>query len=198
MDNYQIIANHFHSAIEMIALSADELAGNIEQASNQLIAALIADAKILVCGNGSDGAIAQLFVTSLMAQYDSERPPLPAIALGCDPHTLTAITQTSNPDDIYARQLRALGQPGDILLCIASHQTSNTLKMAIDAAHERNMQCILLSNGASELLELVSEQDTAIEFSCSDRATTLELQLMTLNAICKLIDNGLFGSFSTE
>lgn len=198
MDNYQLISNHFHSAIETIAMSVDELAGNIEQASEQLIAALVADAKILICGNGSDGALAQLFVSNLIAQYESERPPLPVIALSSDPHALTAIAQTSNPDEVYARQVRALGQPGDVFICLNSYQANSALQRAVGAARERNMRCIFLSNDPGELAELLHEEDTAIQLSCSDRATALELQLMTLNAICKLIDNGLFGSFSAE
>src|SRR5262245_5412240 len=105
MDSYQIIAENFQSTIETIAMSVDALAEAIARASQLMVTALLADRKIIACGNGADAALAQLFTCNLLNRFEEDRPALPALALGADNAAVTAIAQASNINDIFSRPL---------------------------------------------------------------------------------------------
>jgi phosphoheptose isomerase len=196
MDYYKIISENFQATIETIAGSVDTLAEPITRASQLMVGALLEDHKILACGNGVDGALAQLFTSNLLSRFEHERPALPALALNSDGATLTAIAQSSGLNDIYSRQLRALGQGGDVLLCINSGSTTSNLLRAIQAAHERNMGVIVLSNSADqELGSLLQPQDVELRVEASRAPRVAELHTMSIHCLCELIENSLFGSY---
>tara|TARA_R110001599_G_scaffold65838_2_gene185917 strand:+ start:171264 stop:171863 length:600 start_codon:yes stop_codon:yes gene_type:complete len=199
MDYYQIISSNFQSTIETIAASVDSLAEPVHRASELMVKALLADRKIIACGNGADGALAQLFVCHLLSRFEHDRPALPALALNSDGTTLTAITETGGLNDIYSRQLRALGQPGDVLLCISSSGEANNLLRAAQAAHERNMEVVALSNATdSEFGTLLQPEDVEIRIDSLRRPRVLELHTMTLHCLCELIENSLFGNYNQD
>jgi len=195
MDYYELIAGHFQGTIETVALSADTLASPIEQASQLMTSALLSDRKIIACGNGADSALAQLFSSNLLGCLGQERPALPAMALGCDSASLTAITQDCGPEEIFSRPLRALAQPGDLLLAICSGAPADNLARAVDCARERNMGIVLLSNQQGDLSTALHQGDVEIPVDCADRHTSVEIFTMTLNSLCMLIERGLFGGF---
>ena len=120
MDDYQLIAERFQGTIESIAMSVDTLAAPISQASELMTQTLLRDGKIVTCGNGVDSAQAQLFAASLLCALEQERPALPALHIGSDSASLTAIAAESS-SEIYARQLRGLGQDGDDLFLFVGH-----------------------------------------------------------------------------
>lgn len=199
MDYYKIIAENFQSTIETIALSVDTLAEPIERASQLMVRALLEDRKILACGNGVDGALAQLFASNLLSRFEHDRPALPALALNSDGASLTAIAQSGGINDVYSRQLRALGQGGDILLCINSAGTAGNLLRAIQAAHERNMAVIALSNGADgELSTLLQAEDVELRIGATRPPRVVELHTMSIHCLCELIEHSLFGSYNQE
>jgi phosphoheptose isomerase len=199
MDYYNLIATSFQSTIETIAMSVDDLAGPIESGSELLANALLNDHKIISCGNGVDATLAQQFANNLLSRFEHDRPALPALALGGDGSTLTAIVQSNGINDIFSRQIRALGQQGDILLCINSTRNSPGLLRAIQAAHERNMQVVALSNsGDSEMSTLMGMEDVGITVAAPSQARTVELHTMTLNSLCELIEHRLFGGYNQE
>lgn len=199
MDYYQIISENFQSTIETIAASVDTLAEPIELASQLLVQALLADRKIMACGNGVDGAQAQLFTTGLMSRFEIDRPALPALALAGDGASVTAIAQASGINDIYSRQVRALGQAGDILLCINSSGESSNLLRAIQAAHERNMAVVVLSNMRDgELGSLLQAGDVELRVGSLRRPRIVELHTMALHCLCELIELNLFGSYNNQ
>ncbi len=199
MDFYQIIAQNFQATIETIAVSVDVLAAPIEQSTNMMTGALLADGKILACGNGPDAALAQLFSSTLLNRLENERPALPAISLASDAPSLTAIATTSGINDIFSRQVRALGQPGDILLCISSGDGHNNLIRAVQAAHERNMGVIALSNRESgELSTLVRSEDVELQVNAPRSPTVIEIQTMVIHTLCELIDRSLFDSYRRD
>jgi phosphoheptose isomerase len=199
MDYYKIIADNFQSTIETIALSVDTLAEPIERASQLMVRALLEDRKILACGNGVDGALAQLFASNLLSRFEHDRPALPALALNSDGASLTAIAQSGGINDVYSRQLRALGQGGDILLCINSAGTTGNLLRAIQAAHERNMAVIALSNGADgELSTLLQAEDVELRIDATRPPRVVELHTMSIHCLCELIEHSLFGSYNQE
>lgn len=196
MDYYKIICENFQATIETIAGSVDTLAEPIERASQLMVGALLQDHKILACGNGVDGALAQLFTSNLLSRFEHERPALPALALNSDGATLTAIAQSGGLNDIYSRQLRALGQGGDVLLCINSGGTTANLLRAIQAAHERNMGVIVLSNSADEELDsLLQPEDVELRVEASRVPRVVELHTMSIHCLCELIEHSIFGSY---
>ncbi len=196
MDYYQIISGNFQDTIETIATSVDTLAEPVSRASQLMVRALLGDRKIIACGNGADGALAQLFACNLLSRFEHDRPALPALALSSDGASLTAIADTGGLNDIYSRQLRALGQEGDVLLCISSAGEANNLLRAVQAAHERNMEVVALSNATdSELGTLLQSEDVEIRIDSLRRPRVVELHTMTLNCLCELIEHSLFGSY---
>jgi len=197
MDYYQIIANNFQANIEVISLSVNELAPAIEQSSRLMAAALLNDCKIIVCGNGPDAALAQLFSCTLLSRLENERPALPALCLSSDSSALTAIAAANGINDIFSRQVRALGQGGDILLCISSGEGHNNLIRAVQCAHERNMHVIALSNtGSGELSTLLTSEDIELTIRAPKRSQMIELQTMVIHNLCELIDRTLFDSYT--
>ena len=198
MDYYQIISENFQSTIETIALSVDELAEPIERASRVLVQALLDDRKIVCCGNGADASVAQLFVNNFLSRYEQERPALPALALVGD-GGVTAIAHSSGINEVFSRQLRALGQPGDVLLCISSSGGANNLLRAIQAAHERNMTVVALSNDQdSELSTLIRSEDVELRVRATRQPRIVEIHVMAVQCLCELVDHSLFGSYNQE
>lgn len=199
MDYYQIIAENFQNTIETIAMSVDTLAQPIEQGSRLMAGALLDDHKIITCGNGVDATLAQLFVSNLLNRFEEDRPALPALALGGDTASITAIAQSSSINDIFARQLRALGQAGDVLLCINSSQGAGNLLRAVQAAHERNMGVIVMSNTAEgELGNLIRAEDVELRVHATRQARIVEIHCMAIHNFCELIDQTLFGTYSQD
>ena len=193
MDFYQRIAANFQQTIELIAMSVDDLAQPIERCSQLISDTLLNDRKIIACGNGADGAVAQLFVSNLINRFEQDRPALPAISLGGDAASLTAIA-TSNPlEDIFARQISALALNGDFLLCISSNGGNANLAKAIQTAQDRNVTVGLLSNSDNKhLRDLLLPQDVEMRITAQRRPRVVELHTMIIHCLCDVIDRSLF------
>jgi phosphoheptose isomerase len=199
MGYYEIIADNFQSTIETIALSADDLATTIERGSHLMSRALLAERKIIACGNGVDAALAQLFTCNLLNRFEQDRPALPALSLAADNASLTAIAQAGAYNDIFSRQLRALGQAGDVLLCINSADGASNLLRAVSAAQERDMGVIVMTHSRDNMLGAVMRpEDVALQVNATRQARVVELHTIAINNFCELIDHSLFGSFHQE
>jgi|WetSurMetagenome_2_1015567.scaffolds.fasta_scaffold107821_2 phosphoheptose isomerase len=199
MNYYQIIAANFQSTIETISMSVDTLAEKIERGSQLISSALLADRKIIACGNGVDAALTQLFACNLLNRFEEDRPALPALTLGADNACVTAIAQSSSINDIFSRQLRALGQAGDILLCISSSRAAGNLLRALQTAQERNMGVIVLSNSRDgELSALMRPEDVHLQVPATRQARIVEMHTMIIHSFCELIDHNLFGNYNRE
>lgn len=199
MDYYQHISRNFQSTIETVALSVDGLAEPLGIASELMVGALLQDRKIIACGNGADGALAQLFTCNLLSTFEHDRPALPAVALNCGGAGLTAIAETGGLDEIYARQLRALGQAGDVLLCICSAGEASNLLRAVEASHERNMAVVVLSSAQSGGFgPLLQRGDVEVRIDSLRRPRVVELHTMTIHCLCELIEHSLFGGYPRD
>lgn len=199
MDHYLLISDNFQDTIETIALSVDALANPISEASQLLVDTLLRDGKIISCGNGADGALAQLFACNLLNRFEHDRPALPALALNSDGASLLGIAQGGGLNDTFSRQVRALGQPGDTLLCISSGGDATNLLRAIQAAHERDLTVVaLLHGGDAELGSLLQQEDVRIAVDHPRRARVVEMHTMVLQCLCQLIDHSLFGAYSQD
>jgi D-sedoheptulose 7-phosphate isomerase len=197
MDNYQAIAGGFQETVELIMGSVDSLVDPIQRASDACIEALLQEKKILACGNGAAAAVAQIFSTSLLHRFEHERPALPAVSLGSDSAALSAIATSSAGNDMYSRQVRALGQPGDIMLGIASIDNNGSIIQAIRAAHDRGMLVIVLGGGAGDISSLLLPEDMELNIPSTRAPRLVEMQTMVVHCLCELIDQSLFGSYSS-
>ena len=193
MDNSEQVLDLFHRHIESCMYTMESLSDTIAQASNCIVESMLHEHKIICCGEGSSALIAQHLATNLLTSFQHERPALPAMVLSAD--AATAIAVDSSYNDIYANQIRALGQAGDCLvLCYYGNGANATLR-AIQAAHERDMRVISLCNlGGGDASSLLAPEDVELAFPVEDRARAIEMQLIAVHAICELIDSQLFGN----
>ena len=199
MDHYQIIAANFQDTIETIAMSVDTLADTIEKGSQLIVEALLADRKVITCGNGVDGALAQIFTCNLLDRFEAERPALPALTLGTDHASLTAIAQSSGINDVFSRQLQALGQAGDVLLCFSSAAAAGNLVRVVQTAQERNIGIIVMSNSLDEEIStLLRAEDVDLQIQAARQTRIVELYTMVIHSFCELIDHRLFGAYNRE
>lgn len=196
MNTYEVIASDFQQILELVSISVDDLVEPMERAVEVCNSALLGEHKILCCGNGPGAAVAQLFSVGLVHRFEQERPALPALSLGGDGATITAIGSLSS-NEIYSRQVRAIGQAGDVLLAVAAGENNGSLIQAIRAAHEREMLVVLLSGGdCKDVSSLILPEDIEIHVNSSSAPRIIEMQTMIVHGLCKLIDHSLFGNFS--
>lgn len=199
MDYYQRIAGNFQQTVELIAMSVDTLALPIEQGSSVMTEALLQDRTIMACGNGPDAALAQIFVSNLLNRFEFDRPALPALSLGTDAASLTAIATANSVDNIFARQIHALGQTSDILLCINSGAGHDNLIKAIGAAQDRNMPVIALSSSIDERFRrALGPTDVELFANTERQPRVVELHTMIIQNLCEMIELSLFGSYDQE
>ena len=199
MDYYRIIADNFQRTIDTIAMSVDPLAEVIISGGQLMAEALLADRKIIVCGNGVDAALAQLFTCNLLTRFGDDRPALPALTLSADSANVTAIAQSIGISEIFSRQLRALGQAGDVLLCINSSMGTDNLLRAVQTAQERNMQVIVMSNtGDSDIGTLMRPEDVELRVDATQPSRIVEIHTMVIHSLCELIDHTLFVSYNRD
>lgn len=195
MSELNRIRQTFLESIEVKQAAAPVLAGLIEQGAQIMVEALLNDHKILCCGNGGSAADAQHFSAEMLNRFMRERPGLPAIALTTDSSTLTAIANDYSYEEIFAKQVKALGQTGDVLLAISTSGNSGNLLTAINAAHDRSMKVIALSGGdGGESANLLYEGDVEIRVPSQSTPRIQEVHILILHCLCDLIDRQLLGS----
>ncbi len=166
----------------------------IEYASQRLVAALLNDKKILACGNGSSATCAQLLSSAMVNQFERDRPSLPAIALTTDTATITAIANDYHFDDVFAKQLRSLGQSGDILLAYINGINSASIAKAIATAHDKEITVIAFTgNNGGIIAPLLFETDIEIRAPSNSSARIQEIHVLITHCLCDLIDHQLFG-----
>ncbi len=188
------VKNNFQESILTTRNCMEDLAPIIAQAAAQMIQALLTDRKILVCGNGGSAADAQHFSAELLNRFERERPGLPAISLTTDTSTITAIGNDYHFDDIFSKQVRALGQAGDVLLGISTSGNSRNVIRAIEAAHERGIVCVALNGReGGEITGLLTGQDVNICVPGSSTARIQEVHGIVIHCLCDLIDYQLLG-----
>jgi len=155
---------------------------------------LLSDGKILTCGNGGSAGDAQHFSSEMLNRFERERPGLPAIALTTDSSTLTSIANDYDFEEVFFKQIRALGQSGDVLVAYTTSGNSpNILKAAI-AAHDRDMPVIALTGkDGGALAPLLRDGDIEIRIPSQSTARIQEVHLVVTHCLCDLIDHQLFG-----
>tara|TARA_R110002096_G_scaffold194356_6_gene376516 strand:- start:4359 stop:4949 length:591 start_codon:yes stop_codon:yes gene_type:complete len=190
------IHQHFNDSIQVKHDSLELLPPQIEAAAQTIVQSLLNNGKVLTCGNGGSAGDAQHFSSEMLNRFERERPSLPAIALSTDTSTLTSIANDYSYDQIFSKQIRALGQAGDILLAYSTSGNSENIVEAIKAAHDRDMIVILVSGkdgGKVSALSLIDSNDIELRVPSMSTARIQEVHLVITHCLCDLIDCQLFG-----
>ena len=184
----------FGVSIEAKIAAADVLTIAIANAGSRLADCLLNDGKILLCGNGGSAANCMHFSAAMLNQFDVERPPLPAIVLSTDLAVLTASQNEAYYDHVFARQIQALGQKGDVLLTLSTSGNSDNILHAVNAANDRGMDTIALSGRDGGLLaNHLGPEDLELRVQGDTGARIRETHLFILHCFCDVIDQLLFG-----
>ena len=195
MDAETRVRAHFAESMATKQAAMDELCPGICAAGRLMSDALLDDAKILSCGNGGSAGDSQHFSSELLNRFEMERPGLPAVALTTDTSTLTSIANDYSYEDIFAKQVRALGRTNDVLLAISTSGNSENVCRAIVAAHERRMHVVALTGrDGGRMAALLQEDDVEIRVPASRTARIQEVHLLVVHCLCDLIDTTLLGT----
>ena len=194
MDLISRISENFSESAHLKLQSMDALAGPIADAAELMVQALKRDGKILACGNGGSAADSQHFAAELLNRFEMERPPLAAVALTTDTSTLTSIGNDFDFDQIFAKQVRALGHAEDVLLAISTSGNSRNVIAAIETAHEADMRVVALTGrNGGRMAEILESNDIHICVPANSTARIQEVHLLALHCICDAIDCLLLG-----
>lgn len=188
------ITLHFNESLQTLQDSLTVLSATIEFASQKLVSAILNDNKILVCGNGASAANAVQFSAAMLNRFERERPALPAIALTTDTATITSIANDYHFDDIFSKQVKALGQSEDILLIFSSTGNPANIVKAVTAAHDKNISVIALTgHDGGMLAPILNASDIEIRVPSNNDSRVQETHLLISHCLCDLIDQQIFG-----
>jgi D-sedoheptulose 7-phosphate isomerase len=189
------IHRHFTESAQLKLKALDTLAEPIARATEAMVKCLVGNGKILACGNGGSAADSQHFSAELLNRFERERPGLAAIALTTDTSTLTSIANDYDYEQVFSKQVSALGQAGDVLLGISTSGNSKNVARAVSAAHEREMLVVALTGrGGGEIANLLSQHDVNICVPHTQTARIQEVHLLALHCLCDGIDSMLLGA----
>jgi D-sedoheptulose 7-phosphate isomerase len=194
MSEIDRIRQIFALSIETAQTTATLLANPIERAAKLIVEALLAGNKLLSCGNGGSAADAQHFSAEMLNRFEIERPGLPAFALTTDSSTLTSIANDYGYDQVFSKQVKALGQAGDLLVAISTSGNSKNVNEAVQTAHDRDMRIIALSGRDGGLLaQLLKAGDIELRVPSDSTARIQEVHILIIHCLCDLTDRYLLG-----
>ena len=195
MDPLQRTREYCNVSTQLILETSEQIASSIVTAAEMITSCLLKEKKVLACGNGGSAASAKHFSSIMLNRFELERPGLPAICLAADTSTLTSIANDYQYADVFSKQIRAIGQAGDVLVAISTSGDSHNIIHAIDAAHDREMQIIALTGReGGQVTDLMAGTDLEIRVPSWSTARIQELHIIIIHAICDLIDQHLLGS----
>jgi D-sedoheptulose 7-phosphate isomerase len=194
MDSVERIRAQFADSAKLKQDSVDALAPAIARAAGVLTECLLADGKVLACGNGGSASDAQHFAAEMVGRFERERPELPAISLATDTSILTAIANDYSYEQVFAKQVRAFGASGDTLLAISTSGNSANVIAAIEAARDRDMRVVALTGkGGGRIGGMLGEDDVHLCVPHDRTARIQEVHLLMIHCLCDAIDNTLLG-----
>jgi D-sedoheptulose 7-phosphate isomerase len=194
MDAESLVLGHFAESVATKQAAAKVLAPAIGRAGQLMAQSLLDDGKIFSCGNGGSAADAQHFSAELLNRFEMERPGLPAMALTTDSSTLTSISNDYAYEEIFSKQVRALGKAQDVLLGISTSGNSENVIRAIAAAHERGMKVVALTGrDGGRMADIFEPGDVEIRVPATRTARIQEVHLVVIHCLCDLIDTTLLG-----
>ncbi|MFZ4708486.1 MAG: phosphoheptose isomerase [Zwartia sp.] len=194
MDLAAKLTAHFEDNMAATQRSMQVLSAPLLRAIDLCFGCVTNNAKMLACGNGGSAADAQHFIAELVGRFERDRLPLAGVALNTDTSILTAVGNDYGFDQVFARQIMALGQPGDVLVAISTSGNSTNVQLAIEAAHAREMKVIALTGkGGGTIGNLLLPDDIHL---CVPHDRTMRIQevhILLLHLLCDGIDTLLLG-----
>lgn len=190
----QRIAGQFNRSIETKRVSLAQMAPSIEAAIHAMVSCLRDGGKIMACGNGGSAADSQHFAAELLNRFEREREPLAAIALTTDTSTITSIANDYRYEEVFSKQVKALGRRGDILLAISTSGNSPNVMEAIQVAHAKGVRVIALTGkGGGKMTAQLTDPDIHLCVPADNTARVQEVHLLTLHCLCDGIDSLMLG-----
>jgi D-sedoheptulose 7-phosphate isomerase len=190
----QRIQQQFFDSADLKYAAAEVLSKPIADAVNAVVGCITAGGKVLACGNGGSASDAQHFAAEFIGRFERERPGLAAIALTTDSSILTAIGNDYDFNVVFAKQVQALGAPGDVLLAISTSGNSGNVLAAVEAAHAKDMTVVALTGrGGGNLREMLGETDVHICVPHERTARIQEVHILALHCLCDAVDLQLLG-----
>lgn len=190
----QRIEQHFIDSADLKYQAAQSLSKPIAAAISAILASVTSGGKVLVCGAGGSAADAQRFAAEFVGCHERERPELAAVALSIDTALLGMLTPDFDVSTIFAKQVRALGGAGDVLLALSTQGNSAEVLAAIDAAHQRDMTVVALTGkGGGKMGPVLRETDVHVCVPHERNARIQEVHLLVLHCICDGVDAQLLG-----
>jgi len=195
----QRIQQQFFDSADLQYQTAESLARPIADAAQALIGCITAGGKLLVGGLGGGAALAQYFCAAFVDRFERDRPGLAALALAADGVLLGALATRDAVDQVFAKQVQALGQSGDVLVLVDATGQGGALEAGIEAAHARDMSVLLLGGrGALALRDRLGETDVLVAVPHDRPARVIEMQLLVLHCLCDAVDLQLLGEQETQ
>ncbi len=184
----------FTDSANLKILAATTLIPSIVEASQMLVKCIRSGGKVLSCGNGGSACDAMHFSGELVNRFMIERSPLPAIALNTDVGVLTAISNDYSYEDIFAKQIQALGKKGDVLFCISTSGNSLNIVRAISKAHEGGLHVVALTGkDGGDTADALEAGDIEIRVPSKVTPRIQEIHILVIHCLCDLIDKVLFA-----
>jgi D-sedoheptulose 7-phosphate isomerase len=194
MDLTAHIKSHFDEGTELRRRMAETLPAKVARAGEALAEALRAGRKALACGNGGSAADSQHFAAEIVGRFERERPGMPAIALTVDSSALTAIANDYDWDHVFAKQVEALGNAGDVLLAISTSGNSKNVVEAMRAAQARGVVVIALTGrDGGAMAKMLGPRDFHLNIAHPRTMRVQEMHLLVIHCLCEVVDNVLFG-----
>ncbi|MBX2809539.1 MAG: SIS domain-containing protein [Cellvibrionaceae bacterium] len=192
--NQDSLYKTFQNSIEATMEAGETLLPDIVDASSMIVNSLLEEGKIFTCGNGCSAGLAQIFTNNLCNGFERERPSLPSLTLGCNLSNITSTANKQTYNDIFAREVRALGNRHDILVVISASGKPLNLIQAVQAAHERDMTVIALNGqDGGNIAAVCDVNDKELRVPSTTRSRIHEVHLLIIFCLCELIDEQLFG-----
>lgn len=195
----QRIQQQFIDSADIQYQCAQSLAPAVEAALTAILASVTGGGKVLACGNGASVGLVEAFASAFVGRFERDRPELAALALGSNAAVFTGLYNAFDARSVYARQVRALGQPGDTLLVVTSLSQAPEILGAVEAAHEREMTVIALCGArAGALGQLLKDTDVLVCVPSERLPRIHEAHQVVLHCICDGVDVQLLGDDAPE